>query len=216
MCAPSLCLGVFDRRLSYSWLFASIWWIQRLRRGTAIAWRITTTSLGQGWSKLAWGWGQAHSVTPGDEDRQSHASPAAVVGYFGAVQRILIIDDAPDNRAVLRYLLESLGFQVIEAENGEQGLSQAQTQPNLVITDLDMPVLDGYGFLAALRAQPALRSLTVIVCSAALSAGERQKILAAGANDLLPKPVSESDLLHILRQYLPIRWRYASDSEESR
>jgi signal transduction histidine kinase/DNA-binding NarL/FixJ family response regulator len=132
-----------------------------------------------------------------------------VVGYEGSPRRILVVDDRWENRAVLANLLKPLGFIITEAENGQEGLHQMrQHLPDLVITDLTMPVMDGMAMLKQLRADPALQSLKVIVSSASVAPTDQQTSREAGGDDFLGKPVQAEALLQVLAQHLQLTWVY--------
>ena len=118
-------------------------------------------------------------------------------------KRILVVEDQEDNRRILRDLLSSAGFETIEAENGELAIAAAQQHPDLILMDIQLPVLDGYEATRRIKADPALRSIPIIaVTSHALSGGE-EKARAAGCDDFVPKPYSPRQLLAKIRQYLP-------------
>ncbi len=134
-----------------------------------------------------------------------------LIGYEGESQTVLIVDDKWENRSVIINLLEPLNFTVVEAANGEDGFNKAtQTKPNLIITDISMPVMDGYEFLQQIRASPLFRSTPVIVSSASVSIMDQQQSLDAGGNAFLSKPVSADELFQLLEKYLPITWKYQS------
>ena len=131
-----------------------------------------------------------------------------VVGYVGDRRKILVVDDRWENRAVIINLLEPLGFELHEAEDGEAGLAIAQQcQPDLVLTDLVMPKLDGFEFTQALRNQPEFRDLPVIASSASVFNFDRQRSQAVGCNDFLPKPVQLEELLDQLQTHLQLQWQ---------
>ncbi|CAN1213434.1 histidine kinase [Tumidithrix helvetica PCC 7403] len=133
----------------------------------------------------------------------------SIVGYEGVRRQILLVDDRWENRAVLMNLLEPLGFIITEAENGQDGLDRMRQQlPDLVITDLVMPVMDGFELLNQLRQDPELKSLKVIVSSASVSQLDRQTSLDAGGDDFLAKPVQIDELLSLLAQHLQLTWQY--------
>ncbi|PZV07254.1 MAG: hybrid sensor histidine kinase/response regulator [Leptolyngbya sp.] len=146
-------------------------------------------------------WQQAKNNATGDQ----------LVGYQGERQSILIADDKWENRSVIVSLLEPLGFNVVEAEDGQDGLTKAmQSKPDLIITDIMMPVMDGYQFLQQLRQSEILKTLPVIVSSASVSRMDQQQSLDAGGNDFLTKPVQADDLFQMLRKYLQLTWIYQS------
>jgi signal transduction histidine kinase/CheY-like chemotaxis protein len=137
-----------------------------------------------------------------------------ILGFEGEKQKILVVDDRWENRSVVINLLEPLGFEMLEAENGQEGLERAtQWLPNLIITDLSMPVMDGYEMLQQLRQLPQLTDVPVIVSSASVFASDKQKSLDAGANDFLPKPVQADSLLTSLQKYLKLEWIYEESPE---
>jgi CheY-like chemotaxis protein len=102
---------------------------------------------------------------------------------------ILIADDRASSRELLRTVLERSGYAVIEAADGEAALEEAQNgQPDLILLDMQMPKLDGYGVLARLRAEERFRTLPVLALTASAMSGDREKIMAAGFTDYLSKP----------------------------
>ena len=136
----------------------------------------------------------------------------SIIGYKGDLKTILVVDDAPVNRSVLVNLLAPLGFALVEAENGKEGLAKAaERQPDLIITDLAMPEMDGYEMLRELRQREPLKDIKVIVSSASVSAFDRQASLEAGGDDFLAKPIAMDDLLSLLVQHLPIEWEREGD-----
>lgn len=102
---------------------------------------------------------------------------------------------------MLRHLLESLDFQVIEAENGQEGLEKLRSsQPDLVILDLAMPVMDGFDFLKQVRSSVDLKHTKVVVSSASVSQADRQSAIASGGDDFLAKPVDAKLLFQMLSE----------------
>lgn len=131
-----------------------------------------------------------------------------VIGYEGKHRKILVVDDRWENRAVIVNLLEPLGFELSEAEHGRAGLAAAQRfQPDLIITDLVMPEMDGFEMTRALRAQAEFRDLPVIASSASVFNFDRQKSQEVGCSNFLPKPVQMEELLAQLQDYLQLQWR---------
>ncbi|MEM6451066.1 MAG: ATP-binding protein [Cyanobacteria bacterium P01_D01_bin.105] len=150
-------------------------------------------------------------VVQGLENAQTASASQKILGYQGDEKTILVVDDHWENRSVIDKLLTPLGFNVIEAEDGEKGLAQAaQHKPDLIITDLAMPVIDGYAMLKKIRSSETLKDLLVIVSSASVLAIDQHKSIAAGGNDFLAKPVQADELLHQLQKYLHLEWRYQS------
>lgn len=143
-------------------------------------------------------------------ETQTLTSAGKITGYVGERNCILIVDDRWENRSVLVNLLQPLGFTVAEAINGQDGLEKAtQMQPDLIITDLLMPVMDGWTLLAAIRQSDRLHKIPVIVSSASVFEADRHKSIAAGGSDFLAKPVQAEELYRVLAKHLPIEWTYA-------
>jgi signal transduction histidine kinase/FixJ family two-component response regulator len=137
-----------------------------------------------------------------------------IVGYSGRQRHILIVDDRWENRAVIVNLLTPLGFAIVEAENGQDGLDKIQENlPDLVITDLSMPVMDGLEMLKHLRSDSNLQQLPVIVSSASVSQQEQQISKKAGGNDFLAKPIQAQELFNAIATYLQISWNYEETTD---
>jgi CheY-like chemotaxis protein len=148
---------------------------------------------------IATDWVQQNSFTTGKQ----------IIGYEGQRRSILVVDDRWENRAVLVNLLEPLGFQVSEAENGQAGLEKIrQSQPDLVITDLAMPVMDGFELLKQVRSAKDLQHQKIVVSSASVAEAYREMSLDAGGNDFLAKPVEVSQLFNLLATHLELKWKY--------
>ena len=139
----------------------------------------------------------------------SNVEGKQIIGYEGGQKTILVIDDSWENRSVLINLLQQIGFITVEAENGSEGLAKvAQLKPDLTITDLYMPVMDGFELLRELRSSEELKDLRVIISSASVSNIDRQYSLDAGGDDFLPKPVNAQELLKMIEANLEIEWKY--------
>ncbi|MEO0647892.1 MAG: ATP-binding protein [Cyanobacteria bacterium J06650_10] len=140
------------------------------------------------------------------------ANSKKVLGYEGPAKTILVVDDRWENRSVIVKLLEPLGFKVVEAVNGQEGLEKAlQLVPDLIITDLAMPIMDGYELLHQLRSSTTLNNVLAIVSSASVLVIDRHKSIEAGGNDFLAKPVQFEELLQKLKKYLKLEWKYPTD-----
>jgi signal transduction histidine kinase/DNA-binding NarL/FixJ family response regulator len=146
---------------------------------------------------------------------QSVTRLGKIVGYQGDRQHILVVDDRWENRSVLLNLLEPFGFSISEADHGRTALDKATyNQPDLIITDLAMPVMDGWQFLSELRQSDLLKSIPVIVSSASVYDFDRQKSLDAGGDDFLPKPVQADELYETLAKHLQLTWIYEKAESE--
>lgn len=151
-----------------------------------------------------------------DWNQQQTTLANSVIGYVGEPRRILIVDDRWENQSVLTNLLEPLGFIVTTAENGQEGLDKLrQSIPDLVITDIAMPVMNGYEFLQQIRQDEQLKTLKVIVSSASIAQMERQMSLHVGGDDFLEKPVQSEKLFQLLAQHLYLTWKYENADSDA-
>jgi signal transduction histidine kinase/CheY-like chemotaxis protein len=145
------------------------------------------------------------------------ARQGTIMGFEGEKRTIIIADDRWENRSVIVNLLQPLGFEVIEAMDGADALDKALTlQPDLIISDLVMPVMDGFELIRKLRQTPDLENVAVIASSASVFEAEQCDSLSAGADDFLSKPISAEHLMTMLQSLLGLEWIYeASDSDNS-
>jgi two-component system cell cycle response regulator DivK len=119
-------------------------------------------------------------------------------------RRILVVEDHADNRKILRDLLTNAGFEIVEAENGQKGLAAAAAQPpDLVLMDIQLPVMDGYEATRRIKADPRLKGIPVIVITSYALSGDEEKARAAGCDAYVTKPYSPRQLLGVIRGYLP-------------
>ena len=133
----------------------------------------------------------------------------AIAGYAGEKRKILVVDDRWENRNILRNLLEGFDFVVVEAPNGDRGLERFfKHKPDLILTDMEMPDLDGLEMTRRLRAQSELRELPIIAFSARAYQTDRDKSIEAGCNDFLPSPIVADSLFAMLQSYLKLEWIY--------
>jgi len=148
---------------------------------------------------IATDWAQKSSVKDG----------RTIIGYEGASRHILIVDDRWENRSVLVNLLEPIGFTFTEAENGQAGLEKAREKlPDLIVTDLAMPIMDGFELLKQLRNSQELKRLKVLVSSASVAQIDQQMSIEAGGDDFLTKPVDAEELLMLVAKHLQLTWKY--------
>ena len=118
--------------------------------------------------------------------------------------RILVIEDQEDNRRILRDLLTSAGYEVIEAVTGDEGVTMAETQrPDLILMDIQLPDLDGYEATRRIKANPALRQIPIIVVTSYALSGDDIKAHEAGCDAYIAKPFSPRILLAKVREYVP-------------
>ena len=136
-------------------------------------------------------------------------SQGKIIGFHGDKRKILVVDDRWENLSVLVSFLEPIGFEIAEASNGQEGLEKAlQFHPNLIITDLVMPLMDGFKMLRQIRASEQLSGVIAIASSASVFETDQYRSLTAGADEFLPKPVQAETLLEMLRLHLKLTWIY--------
>lgn len=117
---------------------------------------------------------------------------------------MLIVEDDEVLRMVLRFEFEKCGFEVREAENGKAGLASiVERHPDVIVTDLEMPVMDGFSFIATVRATYGKAAIPIIAISAGKSDGLAEKAVAAGANQFCPKPLNAKSFLAVVNSHLP-------------
>ncbi|MEO1295445.1 MAG: CHASE2 domain-containing protein [Cyanobacteria bacterium J06636_16] len=132
-----------------------------------------------------------------------------IVGVKGSPPTILVVDDQPAGRAVLTNILAPLRFHLLEAENGQAALELTRTQhPDVVVTDLMMPGMDGFELMQQIRQDRALQDVLLIASSARVFEIDRQRSHEAGAVAFLPKPIQIEDLLQTLEAQLDLTWEY--------
>jgi DNA-binding response OmpR family regulator len=111
------------------------------------------------------------------------------------VKRILVVEDDEDSREMLKALLESKGFEVTTAENGLEGLEAAKAErPDIIVTNICMPKLDGVGLIEYIREQPEFDTVPIVVLSA-VGSGDRSRAVKAGADQVMTKPVDPGALI---------------------
>lgn len=119
--------------------------------------------------------------------------------------RILVVEDQEDNRAILRDLLSSAGYELVEAVNGEQAVAMASAEPpDLILMDIQLPLMDGYEATRRIKADPALQAIPVIAVTSYALSGDESAARDAGCDDYVAKPFSPRQLLAKVREYLPI------------
>ncbi len=148
-------------------------------------------------------------TTPVNKQTQDPKKRCEIVGYLGTRQSILVVDDNQTNRQVITALLEPLGFNITEAETGQDALDiLAHQHIDLVIMDMCMPVMDGLEATDAIRHQLSLKTLPVILLSANIQNEQRHRISESGANVFLGKPLNIDVLLIHIQKLLTLEWSY--------
>ncbi len=119
-------------------------------------------------------------------------------------QTVLVVEDYDDHRLTLKTLLEQRGYSVLEAVNGEEAVAVAQRErPDLILMDINLPLLDGFVATQYIRQQEELRDTPIIALTADGSIQARKVALAAGCNDYLEKPVNIEQVEKLLKHFLP-------------
>ncbi len=132
-----------------------------------------------------------------------------IIGFQGAPRQILIVDHLWENRSVLVNLLKPLGFRVWEAENGQEALDYiVKLQPDLVITDILMPQLDGLEMTRRLRQMPTFKDLPIIASSADVYESNLEASQQAGCQAFVGKPIQAQKLFAQIQQLLNLTWTY--------
>ena len=119
--------------------------------------------------------------------------------------RILVIEDNAANLELVRYLLAARGYSVIEARNGMQGVTLAREQrPDMIVCDLQMPVLDGFQVLEQLRADSVTAEMVVVAVTAFSMPADRRKVLTAGFDGYISKPIEPETFVGEIEAFLPV------------
>src|SRR5215467_8827041 len=118
-------------------------------------------------------------------------------------KRILVVEDDGDSRRILRDLLASADYQMLEAEDGKQGIAVAKAErPDLILMDIQLPLVDGYEATRRIRANPELKSIPIIAVTSYALSGDEAKALAAGCNGYFAKPFSPRVILAKICEFL--------------
>ena len=119
-------------------------------------------------------------------------------------KRILVVEDQEDNRRIVHDLLTSVGYEIVEAVTGEEGVRMAETQaPDLILMDIQLPGIDGYEATRRIKANAALRQIPVIAVTSYALSGDDVKAFEAGCDAYVSKPFSPRALLAKIREFLP-------------
>jgi two-component system cell cycle response regulator DivK len=118
-------------------------------------------------------------------------------------KHILVVEDQEDNRQILRDLLASTDYEITEAENGLEALAAvAKHRPDLILMDIQLPILDGYEATRRIKADPELRSIPIIAVTSYALSGDEAKAREAGCDAYVPKPYSPRQLLAKINEFL--------------
>lgn len=118
-------------------------------------------------------------------------------------KKILVVEDNDQNRTLISDVLEYYGYTVVEAMDGADGVAKAREHlPDLILLDIQMPVMNGFTALQALRDDPLLREIRVIALTSFAMKGDRERIMAAGFQGYIAKPIDTRELPKIVEQFL--------------
>jgi len=121
-------------------------------------------------------------------------------------EKILFVEDNPQNRYLVTFLLEKSGFEVIAAEDGEEALRAVEEHtPALILMDIQLPKMDGYEATRRIKADPRFRDIPLVALTAHSMKGDRGKAIAAGCDDYITKPVDADGLVDHIRRLLAAR-----------
>ena len=118
-------------------------------------------------------------------------------------KKILVVEDTEDNRQILRDLLGMAGYDMIEAHDGAEGVAQATAhKPDLILMDIQMPVMDGYEATRQIKANPELKAIPIVAVTSYALSGDEEKARAAGCDGYIAKPYSPRQMLAKVREVL--------------
>ena len=117
---------------------------------------------------------------------------------------IMIVEDYDDTRILLRRVLERLGYTVLEASNGQEAVEIADREhPDLILMDLDLPILDGIAATQRIRKQPEMEKVPIVAVTAYPMSYTHVKAFAKGCNEYMAKPIDTTELERLVTRYLP-------------
>ena len=117
---------------------------------------------------------------------------------------IMIVEDYDDTRILLRRVLERLGYSVLEASNGQEAVDIADREhPDLILMDLDLPILDGIAATQRIRKQPEMEKVPIVAVTAYPMSYTHVKAFAKGCNEYMAKPIDTTELERLVTHYLP-------------
>jgi CheY-like chemotaxis protein len=145
-------------------------------------------------------------------------NPQRVLGIKGKAEyRVLVVDDQPENRELLRELIKGMGFVIQEAEDGIEAMERYSAwKPHLILLDMRMPHMDGYSVLQRIREQEPVRSTRVVALTASAFAEDQKRILELGADGYIRKPFREQELFDVIGRLLEIEYIYDDSLPEGK
>lgn len=117
---------------------------------------------------------------------------------------VLYIEDNEQNLYLVTYMLESHGYEVFQARNGQEGIEMAvERRPAVILLDIQLPLMDGYEVLRRLKERPETRDIPVVALTSHAMAGDRERTLEAGCEEYVEKPINPDTFMGILAPFLP-------------
>ncbi len=119
--------------------------------------------------------------------------------------KILIIEDNEQNMYLMHFLLESRGYTVIEALTGTEGILHATLdKPDIILLDIQLPEMDGYEIAGIIRKTPGIEKIPIVAVTSYAMAGDRERILAAGATGYIEKPINPETFVDQIKEFIPV------------
>jgi len=122
---------------------------------------------------------------------------------MGTKRRILVIEDNEQNLYLASFLLEKSGYEVIAARDGQEGIDKAcREQPDLIVLDMQLPVIDGYEVAERLKEMPECKAIPIVAVTSFAMVGDREKVLAAGCQGYIEKPINPETFVQEIERHL--------------
>jgi len=119
------------------------------------------------------------------------------------MKKVLIIEDNENNLYMMRFILTKLGHEVLEARDGASGIDLAKkNRPDLILMDIQLPVLDGYSATRQIREDDTLKDVPIIAVTSYAMVGDREKAIEAGCTAYVEKPINPASFIKVLERYL--------------
>ena len=120
------------------------------------------------------------------------------------LQKVLVIEDNEQNMYLVTFILEKSGYAVFQAWNGQKGIELASSvKPDIIILDIQLPVMDGYEVARRLKEKAELMDIPIVAVTSYAMMGDRERVLEAGCNGYIEKPINPETFLHEITQYFP-------------
>ena len=117
--------------------------------------------------------------------------------------RILVVEDNVQNRMLVKDVLEFYGYEIIEAENGQEGIDMAKKyKPDLILMDIQMPVIDGFTAVKIIRSDPETKNIKMIAVTSFAMSGDKERIKEAGFDHYISKPIDTRELPGLVKSFL--------------